>query len=228
MREELCKLIEQDEDMKDWPNTPGMERIREAFLSIKKPGYNRPVPELNDAKRVLKDTLVLKERQESLKSFQLPALQDTAKLDPNLDNDARIRELLIIAERGNTDETIGLIANIRVVNDMTTSLYWWDTGDKEPLYASLFARLPRDPDWMGWDRMLKTAEGMRALVLENYPEPGTPGIILMSPPEQFQGFPEKDREPFPKGEAQILRDLLKWHGADPWWRSDRSSLRNAG
>ena len=222
MEEYLDDFRERYQDMKDWPNTPSAGRLRDAFLAMEISHYNGLSPQVDDVKRVLKDAVILKERSDSLKSFQLPALQDTAKFDRDMDNSTRTKKLLTITERGNTDETIGLIVNIRVIDDITSDSTKSEPDGKDPFYASLFARLPRDPDWMGWDRILKTAAGMRALVLEAHIESGKPGIVVMSPPKQFQGFSETNKEPFPEGEAQILRDLLKWHGADPWWRNDQS------
>ena len=72
-------------------------------------------------------------------------------------------------------------------------------------------QIPRHPEWMGTYRGYPLMSGMRVLVFESERRPEQPGVILAEPVDAPRMFVRE--EPFPDGEAELLRMILTWHGA---------------
>ena len=79
------------------------------------------------------------------------------------------------------------------------------------------AQIVRDPDWMGLSPIFVSLKGTNALIWEAEDEPNTILCLIALPPEHMQGCPETPDNQFPEGEPSTLRDILKWHGANPVW-----------
>ena len=78
-------------------------------------------------------------------------------------------------------------------------------------------KLMRDPDWIGFNRILPSLRGMNAIMSESRKMPGRPGIISAEPKEKR--LPTGTTTAFPAGEAELLAKVLRWHRVtDVRWR----------
>ena len=79
------------------------------------------------------------------------------------------------------------------------------------------AQIVRDSDWMGLSPIFPSMKGTNALIWEAHDEPETVLCLIALHPEHMQGSLETFNDQFPEGEPSTLRDILKWHGANPVW-----------
>ena len=209
----------QESDMDGWPNTPGTARIergRHARTAIQADwifepeagrGRDQAIADIESLEQTQKNQLF---RESAGRSFARSALCAPAS--------EAVAIMAKIASAGNTGKSIGMAIMEEAPGEDSNGTY-------------TFTYLSRDPDWMGFDPALPRVRGLRAVVEESADMPGSPGTVIALPrgyAGQADGRPEargqEDSHPedFPPGQARTLRDLLRWHGAEPVW-ADRKT-----
>ena len=139
-------------------------------------------------------------------SFRQNTLTSLTETITRTHPDSLLHLICKLAFEGNTHNTIGL-AIIRQ-----------DTFPHSPSFPQgknnyIFTTLSRDIDWMGMDAALPAVTDLEILVFESY-EPATPAAAIAVPHTTLNMTKQAS---FPQGEAATLRDLLKWHGGNPYW-----------
>ncbi len=204
----------QESEMEGWPNTPGtirIERGRDARSAINADCIFEPEAG-HGRDQAIADIELLDQtqrnqqfREQASGYFAMSALCAPASEAAAL--------MMEIASTGNTSATIGIAIMEKAPGE-----------DSNGAYA--FSCLSRDSDWMGLDPTLPGVRGLRAVVEESADTPGVPGTVMAMPRGCAGGDENPEAEnpdDFPPGQARTLRDLLRWHGADPVWAD-----RNAG
>ena len=181
-----------------WPNTPGPARLIRLADHLHLHQEDDPPEGL--------DSYI--ERLEAL-NFRRRAHTDWRHQDTSTFQKA-LEALTANALQGDTSNTIGL-AILSQANPLLRLIPW-----ARPRNRCTISRLPRDPQWMGFDPTLTLVSGLTALVFEGQ-QPHRPSFVLVIPPGMARRHPQDPRDPFPEGQAQTLADLLRWHQANPQW-----------
>ena len=140
-------------------------------------------------------------------SFRQNTLKSLTETMARTHQDSLLHLICKLAFEGNTHNTIGL-AIIR--KDTLPHSQCFPQGKNN----YIFTNLSRDSDWMGLDAALPAVTNMEVLVFESY-EPATPAAAIAVPHTNLNMT--QQHTAFPDGEATTLRDLLKWHGGNPYW-----------
>ena len=190
------------EDTLGWPNTPSPERLQRAMDYIESNPELLDHPErwaqglMNETNRTRRDAgnLLSIEATKEISREAIPRMTNMGVRDWH----QHYWAMRTMAREGCGHRTIGGAINIQV----------------EPgLNALGIIRVQRDPDWMGACINLRDLRDAQVLVLELETRRGRPGTLMAS----ANGHPEvpdlqRATREFPKGEATMLRDVLKWHG----------------
>ena len=84
-------------------------------------------------------------------------------------------------------------------------------------------RLLRHPEWVGLNRTLRLMQGMRVMVFESWELDLEPGLVIAQNECDDGEWPVDS--PAPPGGAQLLREILLWHGArEVRWMGLRETL----
>lgn len=205
-------------EMLEWPGTPGRERLLRArdlleertgkFIETAGLGPWQP-DEREDSARAIADLPHATIVEENV-AFGLWAIRFFGEtIDGSTDPEVRLAAMSEAARQGCCTYAIGLAASGR-----------HDPVSRRTAFG--FARLPRDPDWMGLVPMLEMTRGSVVLVRGAMDAPDRPAIAVCLPTFGTLWTPM----PFPPGEAQQLKRVLEFHGALPVWRPPAPRERN--
>ena len=191
------------QSMIGWTGTPSIERLTSAAVYLQmfpetKPGaWTKNLDRLGRGAEVIADAGALADlyRTQRYHDWAKRVLSQQLPLTP--DGEEMNRLTAEITKAGESDTTIGI------------HLEQGEPGRGNRMGSTyLFSRIQRDPDWMGMCAALPNAKELRLAVVESKMRPGRPGMVLNAERANTHGL-----RPFPQGEAQLLRDILNWHGA---------------
>ena len=87
-------------------------------------------------------------------------------------------------------------------------------------------KLLRDPEWIGFNKTLPMLRGLNITISESREMPGHPGLVSAEPVEE--GFPPGTTTDFPAGEAELLAQVMKWHGTKQVrWRPAHAEMERS-
>ena len=180
------------EEITGWPATPGTPRLLDAQSALaldqgQQTGRDQLAP---DARMLYLTTAVHNF------TMNLQLIQQTARMNSR----EGFTALMDHAGQADTEHTIGAITF--AINPANP-----DTLEMQHIFA-----LVRDPDWMGASAHLPAMIGKRVTIFESVLLRDRPGL-LMARPERAQAHDDPRERPLPTGEAQLLREVLQWHGA---------------
>ena len=194
---------------RNWPNTPSDEKLKKIHERITFSGTEgilRAVPDTIPGlpTQTIRETKILADwynaQEHRLAAFMLFSKTKFRTADDRLDF------LTDMAEEGESTTMMGL------------SLQSDPPGLEDVATQINFDSMPRDPEWTGISPVWANVRGTHVIVQESRITSGTPGIILAMPPRNVSGVFTSEN-PFPKGLAETVRDILLWHGALEvnWW-----------
>ena len=180
-----------------WPNTPGLEPFQRADQTHKQlRGANS-----TDHKRLQPEDLILVEQIDlwfQTGPFKQHAASKLARILPKFPGHLHTALAVRIAIEGASEDTIGMVII---------------TKEPDAQDSHMFTQLLRHPHWMGLEACLPNLKGLRVIVFQHH-TPDRPDVILAMDPSTM---PRPSQAPFPPGQPAVLRDLLAWHGGEPWW-----------
>ena len=209
------------QEIMTWPNTPGIHRYHSAdkYLDLTidedldEPPQGTPINQYPDhviLATVLLDPFLTAEVEEDISNITV--VTTTGKL---------IEKLLEAMDPLCSGTTIGIVVhntvNLSLNEQITTQATMTEPIPEMDQFTAdvTLGRLSRHQDWMGIAPLLPSLRGLNAIVFESPTEPGKTHAVVAMRPEDAPLHPAPSI--FPEGEPSVLRDLLTWHGAHPYW-----------
>ena len=184
--------VQENREMIGWPGTMPPSRMRTMIEAIETGRDPQGEQILTDLGMLVQAQNCLKFSAEIPEETQAPIPSTLGRKEQSLLN---LKRLTIAAWTQDTVSTIGGVMSIISID-----------GNSE--YRTVF-KLLRDPEWIGFNRMLPLLKGLNATISESREMPSRPGIVSAEPAED--GFPPGTNSDFPEGEAELLAIVLKWH-----------------
>ena len=211
------------EELLGWPRVPSWERLEAAWKRQKPAGDtgdretdSRDPEEQNPEEQNPEDEQGRRDAAALLRIRETLEIEEQALL--------RIKRRIEAQRQGpeclTPKETVTAIVWEEDTEDTIGALLASTDPTQELMMSYRVSRVLRDPDWMGFCRILPHIRESHATLLESPHSPGRPGLLLsfMNTPEPGEtpdGWDEDGTslEDFPPGEARMLRELALWHGA---------------
>ena len=190
-----------------WPGTIPVRRMKKAQENGKKleeKDWNWQ-EELNSEEKIDLANLI---RLSQISQYSDECMDEMMReIDP-ADEDEAQKRLFQYALEGDTEETIGIYFQLKLGNTTKTGQNIVSVGASKML---------RDPEWMGTAQIFPMVKDRTVCIAESKERAGRPGVMILS-----HNLSEMTTHPgstdFPKGEAQRIDEIARWHGArESWW-----------
>ena len=189
--------------MLSWPNTPTSQQLTRATETFRKTGQPQSLTPDDDGAEtatVIRDVLILSACYSSTHYRQWAFQTFRHRKNEAHDPVSLMGLFSYLAWSGETEMLIGIALRE-------------DTPKPPDMSANCnFGQIPRHPQWMGFAPIWSKVRDLQALVAESHSKPGQPGSLIVLPKDEIwdDGIPHN---PFPDGEATLIKTLLDWHGA---------------
>jgi hypothetical protein len=196
-------------EMLEWPGTPGRTRMLQAFRlleertgkAMRTPGIKPLGPGEDDGQGAPDRGPDWAEMIHDNGEFCQEATLAFAKLITTGGYPESVHtHMARTAASGCTADSIGL------------GLSYAPAGPDASIDVFVFSKMPRHPDWMGLLQVLPLVRGQDVVVIES-PEGGVPGAAFTARLDRRDSY----LLPFPPGQARLLEEVLRHHGARPVW-----------
>ena len=183
------------DEMTGWPGTIPPRRLREALTAIQE----KKILELPQSSQIREDAMTI------LQVHRINMFSSTGQ-----DAGEGQQENSPI-QLGSSWTDIVLRARCQDNQDTLGGVIVWKHQEKSFEDRVIF-QLARHHLWMGMNRVLPYMYGMGVLLLESHTLDAAPGLIIAQNTwdDYEQDFPGSE---LPPGQAELLRDILAWHGA---------------
>ena len=198
--------VQNEREMVGWPGTLPPKRMR-IMIQAMETGRDP------QGEQILLDMEMLIKANDCLGfSAKIPdGMYDPipAALDSKTESFIHLERMTVAAQEQDTAFTIGGIMS--------------RSNPDEHSEQRLLFKLLRDPEWIGFNKVLPMLKGLNATISESREMPGRPGLVSAEPTQDR--FPPGTEKEFPDGEAELLAQVLRWHGLrEVRWRPQSAEV----